>query len=180
MLSHPIKNIKLPTWFRESKKLRTASLFCAGILCVDLLLYYVLVVPASGRMTASETKYAQLKKRRTEAILFQKQKQELEGIKAGMPAQKDMPLLIKELVQTARRLNLTVSAINYDIPKRGEEEVATLTFSFPAEGRYPDVKRFIYEVETSDRPLGIQDVKMDSDKGMVRLQMKLLTYIRGR
>ncbi len=180
MSSHPIKNIELPVWLRESKKLRRAFLLFAGLLCADLLLYYVLIVPANERITAGKSKYAELKKRRTEAILFQKQKQELEGIKAGIPAQKDMPLLVKELVQTARRLNLAVSAINYDIPKRGGEEVAMLTFSFPAAGRYADVKRFIYEVETSDRPVGIQDVKMESDKGMVNLQMKLVTYIKGR
>jgi Tfp pilus assembly protein PilO len=180
MLSHHIKNIKLPAWLKENKRLRTASLLCVGLFCADLLLYYLLVVPSTERLTAGETSFAELKKRRTEAILFQKQKQELAGIRAGIPAQKDMPLLVKELVQTARRLNLTVSSINYDIPKRGGEEIAMLTFSFPVEGRYADVKRFIYEVETSDRFVGIQDMKLESDNGRVKLQMKLVTYIKGQ
>jgi hypothetical protein len=41
------------------------------------------------------------------------------------------------------------------------------------------VKRFIFEVETSTRLVGIQDLKLASDKGRVKLQMKLVTYIRG-
>jgi Tfp pilus assembly protein PilO len=91
-----------------------------------------------------------------------------------------MPLLVKEFVQAARRLNLTVAAVTYDIPKGGGEAIAMLSFSFPVEGRYPDVKRFIYEVEISDRLVGIQDVEMDADKGRVKLQMKLVTYIKSR
>jgi Tfp pilus assembly protein PilO len=145
-----------------------------------VLLYAVLVAPAAARLTSWEKKYAELRKRRTEAILFQKQKQAVTGLKAGIPAQKDMPLLVKEFVQAARRLNLTVAAVTYDIPKGGGEDIAMLSFSFPVEGRYPDVKRFIYEVEISDRLVGIQDVEMDADKGRVKLQMKLVTYIKSR
>jgi len=180
MWSHRIKDIKLPSWLRESSRLRTALVLATGLLVTNLLLYSLLIAPARGRLSDGETKYAELKKRRTEALLFQKQKQELAGFMAGMPAQKDMPLIVKELVQTARKLNLSVAAINYDIPKRGGEELAMLTFTFPAEGRYSDVKRFIYEVETSDRLVGIQDVNLDSDKGRVKLQMKLLMYIKGQ
>jgi len=71
-----------------------------------------------------------------------------------------------------------VSSVKYDIPKRASGELALLTFSFPAEGRYPDIKRFIYEVETSNRLVGIQELKLDSDQGKVRLEMKLVTYIK--
>lgn len=181
MLSLSIRNIKLPAWLRENKRLRTASLLCAGLLFADLLLYYVLIAPAAGGLSARELQYAELRKRRTEAVLFEKQKQALAGLRAGMPAQKDMPLLVKDLVLTARRLNLKVGPINYDIPKRSGEEIALLSFSFPAEGKYGDIKRFIYEVETSTRLVGIQDVKLESDRGgRVKLQMKLLTYIKAQ
>lgn len=90
-----------------------------------------------------------------------------------------MPLLVKELVQMARSLNLVVATINYDIPRRESGALAMISFSFPVEGRYPDIKRFIYRVETSDRLIGIQDVKLDSEQGQVKLQMKLMTYVRG-
>jgi Tfp pilus assembly protein PilO len=180
MSLHSIRNIQLPSWLKENKKLRTAAMVCAGLVCVNMLLYAVLVAPAAARLTSWEIKYAELRKRRTDAILFQKQKQAVTGLKAGIPAQKDMPLLVKEFVQAARRLNLTVAAVTYDIPKGGGEAIAMLSFSFPVEGRYPDVKRFIYEVEISDRLVGIQDVEMDADKGRVKLQMKLVTYIKSR
>ncbi len=152
----------------------------AGLLCANVLLYAFLVAPAAARLASGEKIYADLRKRRTEAILFQTQKEAVAGLKAGIPAQKDMPLLVKEFVQDAKRLNLAVDAVTYDIPKGGNEGIAMLSFSFPVEGRYPDIKRLIYEIETSDRLVGIQDVKMEANMGRVKLAMKLVTYIRGR
>lgn len=180
MLSLSITNLKLPSWLRENKRLRTMTLVCAGLLCADLLLYAILLAPSQGSLRASETRYAELRKRRAEAVLFEKHKGDFAGIKAGIPTQKDMPLLVKELVQTARRLGLSVSSITYDIPKRSGEELAILSFSFPSEGKYPDVKRFIYELETSGRLVGIQDLKLEEANGRVNVQMKLLTYVKGQ
>ncbi|MBS1128315.1 MAG: type secretion system protein PulO [Nitrospirae bacterium] len=162
-----------------TKRLRVLAAVCAGLIVLNLLLYAFTVVPAAARLAASRQQYADLKREYAEAALFQKQKQLFAGLMSGIPAQKDVPLLIKDLAQTARRLNLSVDAINSDIPTQGTGGLTMLTFTFPAAGSYPDVKRFIYQVETSSRLVGIQDLKLGSEKGRVKLQMKLVTYIRG-
>jgi len=185
MLLHGIKNLKLPPWLRypqalrENKNLRRAFLVCAGLCAADLVLYFALAAPSAARLAEREATYAELRKRHAEALLFQKQKKAFAGIKAGISSQKDMPLLVKELVQTARKLKLSVAAVSYDIPMPGGGGLTMLSFSFPAEGAYPAVKRFIYEIETSDRLVGIQDLKLDADRGRVRLQLKLVTYIKA-
>ncbi len=175
-----IKALKLPGWVSDNRALRNALLLCAGLLCADLILYTALVVPSSQWLRSAETKYTELKRSRAEAAQFEKQKRDLAGILAGIPTQKDMPLLVKDLVQSAHRLGLSVSSITYDIPKRSGEDLALLSFSFPVEGKYADLKRFIYEVETSDRLVGIQDMKLDDGKGKISLTMKLVTYIKGK
>ncbi len=175
-----IKNIKVPEWLSaKDKRLRTAAMVFAALLLADLLVYFVFVAPSSARLSAGEKKYSELRKRHTEAVLFNKQKALFTGIIAGVPAQKDMPILMKELLQTAHRLNLRVEKINYDIPKSTSGELAMLTFSFPAEGHYAGIKRFVYDLETSDRLVGIQELKLESEKGNVKLNMKLMTYVRG-
>lgn len=155
-----------------------AALACVGLVCADLLLYGELIAPSAARLKTAEMKSVELRRRNAEAVLFKKQRSLFAGIKAGIPAQKDMPILVKELVQTARRLNLSVASIKYDMPRRAGGELAMVTFSFPAEGRYQDIKRFIYDVETADRFVGIQDMKLDSEKGRVKLEMKLVTYVK--
>lgn len=175
-----IGKIKVLSWLRENgKQLRTAAVLFAVLVCINLLLYFFLIAPSIASLKTGEAKSAELRQRHAEAVLFKEQKPLFAGLQAGIPAQKDMPLLVTELVQTARRLNLGVAAINYDIPRRESGALTLLSFSFPVEGRYSDIKRFIYEVETSDRLIGIQDVNLESDQGKVKLQMKLMTYVRG-
>ncbi len=176
-----IGKIPVLPWLRENgKELRTTAILFAVLVCINLALYGLLVAPSAAWLKTWEAKSSELRKRHAEAALFKKQKPLFSGILAGIPTQKDMPLLVKEFVQTARSLNLAVAAINYDIPRREGGELALLSLSFPVEGRYPDIKRFIYEVETSGRPIGIQDMKLESDQGRVKLRMKLMTYVRGK
>lgn len=176
-----IAKIQALPWLKGiNRDLRAAALVCGVLVCVNLLLYGALIAPSAARLKTGETRYAELRRRNAEAVLFKKQRPLFAGMKSGIPAQKDMPLLVKEFVQTARRLHLSVASIQYDMPKGTSGELAMLALSFPAEGRYPDIKRFIYEVETSDRLVGIQDLKLDADQGRVKLAMKLVTYVKGQ
>lgn len=162
----------------NNSRLHTSLLVFAGCLAVNLLVYGLLVVPARAKLSEGDARYAEYRRRHATAVLFEKQRSSVAGIMAGVPAQKDMPLLIRDLVQTARRLNLSVASVKYDIPKKSGGELAQLAFSFPAEGRYPDIKRFIYEVETSDRLVGIQNIKLSTEKDKIKMDMKLVTYLR--
>jgi Tfp pilus assembly protein PilO len=175
-----IEKITFVRWLKENgKQLRTVAILFTALVCINLALYFVFIVPSTAALKNGEAKSAELRRRHAEAVLFNEQKPLFAGLRAGIPAQKDMPLLVKELEQMAKRLHLSVSAISYDIPRRESGELAMLSFSFPVWGRYPDIKRFIYEVETSVRVIGIQSVNMASDKDGINLQMKLLTYVRG-
>ncbi len=181
MWSPSIAKIRAPQWLREnSRKLMPVMLVCVGLFCADLLIYGALIAPASVRLQAMETQSAELRRRHAEAVLFREQRQLFAGIMAGIPAQKDMPILVKDLVQTAKRMNLSVSGVKYDMPSRAGAELAMLSFSFPAKGRYSDIKRFIYNVETSDRLVGIQELKLGEDRGAVSADMKLITYVKNR
>ena len=165
---------------RESRKLRVWLLIFGALFLVTALLYGFLLVPSAATLEEKERAHADLRKRYADTVLFKKQKESFAGIRAGITEQKDMPILIKELVQTARRLNLAVAAVSYDMPKPGGQGLTMLPFSFPVEGSYPNVKRFIYEIESSDRLIGIQDIRLDGEKGRVKLQLKLVTYIKER
>jgi len=152
----------------------------ASLLCLDLLVYGLMVAPAAARLKTGEAAAVELRRRHAEAVLFKRQRQLFTGIMAGMPTQNDMPLLVKDFVENARRLNLYVASVTYDMPRRAGGELAMLVFSFPAEGRYPDIKRFIYSVETSGRLVGVKALKLTSGQGRVKMDMKLVTYIKGR
>lgn len=150
-----------------------------GLGTLNILLFFYVLSPATVRLEQQQARYGELKRQYADAVLYKKQKKDLAVLKAGAPAQKDVPLLIKDLVQAARRRNLSVGAINFDIPTPGSGGLTMLSFSVPASGTYANAKRFIYDVETSDRLFGIRDLRLEADSGSVKLTMKLVTYIRG-
>ncbi len=167
-------------WLRRNRNLRAAALVCAVLLAVNLALFLAAVRPLSADLRERESRNADLRKRHAVAVQFQQQKKSFGGVMAGLPTQKDMPLLVKDLVQTARGFNLRVGSVNYEIPRSGGEGITMLSFSFPVEGGYADLKRFIYEVETSRRLAGIEALEMKAGRGVVALDLKLITYVRGQ
>jgi Tfp pilus assembly protein PilO len=150
-----------------------------GLGTLNLLVYFFVLSPAAARLELQQVRYGELKRRYADAALYKKQKNELVVLKAGAPAQKDVPLLIKDLVQNARMRNLDVGAINFDIPTPGSGGLTMISFTVPASGTYANAKRFIYDVETSERLFGIRDLRLEAGDGSVKLTMKLVAYIRG-
>lgn len=166
-------------WLGRNTALRAAAVVCIALLCADLALYLIVLRPLNAGLEARRAHIAGLRARHADAVLYQSQKKTLGGIAAAVPTQKDMPLLVKELQQTARRLGLRVGDVNYDIPKPGAEGAALLSFSFPVAGSYPELKRFVFEVETSPRLLGIETLEFRAERGTVGLDLKLMTYVRS-
>ncbi len=164
---------------RKNKLFLAALWMFAVMAALNVVLYAAVVSPAASRVHGQRSALSELRKRQTEALLFQKQRQAFAGLKTGMPTQKDVPLIIKDLIQSARKLNLTTGAISSDIPKQDAGSQTLLMLTVPVSGPYQDLKRFIYEVETTDRLVGIQDLKLFKDKGRLKLEMKLVTYIRS-
>jgi Tfp pilus assembly protein PilO len=160
------------------KRLRTATVLVIAAALLNVLIYTIAVAPAAGRLGAEQGRLAGLKRQFADALLFQKQKQALAGLNQGILTQKDVPLLIKDLVQMARRQNLAVGTINSDIPLPSNDELTMITFTVPVSGSYSRIKRYIYDVETTDRLIGIQDLRFAAEKQDVKLDMKLVTYIR--
>src|SRR5512146_1006360 len=115
---------------KPDRKLMTAALVCAGLFCVNLLLYGLQVAPSAARLKAGDARLVELRRRHAEAVLFKKQKALFAGIKAGMLTQRDMPILVKELVQAARRQHLSVDSIKYDLPSTAGGGFTLITFSF--------------------------------------------------
>lgn len=161
------------------KWLRIAAGCFLFFLVLDVLLYLLFAMPAAAGLEQKTARYQELKRRQAEAALFLKQKREIAGLRDGIATQKDMPIMVRDIVQTAKRLGLSVSNMNYDISKRETFGLTMLSFTLPVQGAYPNLKRFIHEIETSERFIGIQDLSLDADRGKVNLNMKLVTYIRG-
>lgn len=165
-------------WIKRNRGLQAAGLACACFLALNLVFYLMTIRPLVSDLSMRESRNAELRKQHAEGVLFQKQRKTFGSLSAGVPTQKDMPLLVKDLGQAARGLHLSVGSVNYEIP-RSTGEITMLAFTFPVTGKYADLKRFAYEVETSRRPVGIETFELKSGRGGVEMNLKLITYVRG-
>jgi len=147
---------------------------------VNAVIFGVSVAPAAHRLSAEQGRMAELRRRYADALLFQKQKQALAGLNEGILMQKDVPLLLKDLVQMARKRGLRVDTINSDIPTPSAGGLTLLTFTVPVSGSYSGCKRYIHDLETADRLVGIQGIRFSTEQRAVNLELKLITYIRGK
>lgn len=161
------------------RRLRRAIAVLVAAAAANALIYGAFVAPAAGHLSAEQGKVAELRRRHADALLFQKQKQVLAGLNEGILKQKDVPLLLKDLVQMARKRGLKAEKINSDIPSPSAGGLTQLAFNLPLSGNYANCKRFIHDMETADRLVGIQGVRFSTEKRKVKMELKLITYIRG-
>ncbi len=161
------------------KKLAFPAALCIVIAFMDLLFISLFLIPSVDRRDAARAQIAEMRHMSADAALFLKQKEIFSGMVSEIPTQQDVPLLFRDIVRSARSANLQVGSVNSDIPTPGNVGLAQLTFSVPLIGSYPDIKRFIYSMETTDRLLGIQGLALKAEKSRVAMTMKLVTYIKG-
>jgi len=140
--------------------------------------------PGGLPLTASST--GNSRRKHADAVLFQKAETgSLPVSPCGHPCAEGRAAgMIKDLVQAARRLKLSVEAINSDIgPRRGRGGADHgLRSTFPAvRGPMPTSSGWHLRGRDLRTALwGSRDVKLGSEKGRVKMQMKLVTYHPGR
>lgn len=166
-------------WLVRNRRLQAVFLALAALLLAAALVFLALVRPLSRDLEGQRQRIAGMRRDISSAVLFEQQQKSVGAISTAVLTQKDMPLLVKELAQKARTAGLSVGSVDYEIPRSGGGGLARLVFQFPVAGRYPDLKRFIFELETSSRMLGIEELQLKSGRTKVDLDLKLVTYVRG-
>jgi len=101
--------------------------------------------------------------------------------KEKLPAAGKLTRVITEVFSVARRNGLNIPAGDYSSETTKESDISRYTISLPVEGRYPQIKRFIYEMENMRYMVAIEDITMTSGKaseGVIALKFRMSVYYR--
>lgn len=99
----------------------------------------------------------------------------------GLPGQSGLTAILDEMFASARECSLELPSADYGAETFKDSSMSRYTFSFPVEGRYGDLKRFLYGLETSARPLVIEEVSLAGAKageGRIALRVRVSVYYR--
>ena len=96
-----------------------------------------------------------------------------------LPDNGKLTSVLRDIIGSARKNGLNVQEGSYAPQTDMRGDISKYTINFPVEGRYSNIKKFIYDVETLRQILTIEDialVKGSSEKGIVKLTIKISVY----
>lgn len=106
----------------------------------------------------------------------------IEGVKSfkeKLPDYKGLTKVLGEVFTAAKKNGLKIPEGDYRPETVKDTDISRYTFSFPVEGRYSQIKKFIYDIETLDRMLVVEDVTLSTGKaedGTVALNIRMSAY----
>jgi Tfp pilus assembly protein PilO len=160
-----------------------ASLFCGAWLAVHLLI----LQPLQQRQVQLDTAWTVARQHLAQRIEAKQTIKDLAQLLTLLPSSRDFSQLPLAMSEEAKRNNVTLAGLSYTLEKGDQMPAVKVTFKGPVTGRYEDLRRFIYHLESSDRLLFIEDLDVGqsptSEKDVKRREMmtftlQISTYIR--
>lgn len=186
-LNLPIRRIPQPAL---RKLLPLAVLTSVSVAGVTLSYLYGLK-PAEVRVLTAEQAYqtakqaqADLQRIKAQQLLAQAAQRRLDTVRQALPTQEEFTSLALALSELAKREQVKIPGMGYDIAKPEGAYPVKATIAFKATGDYAAIYRFLYRLETAESYLVIESLDVASeqkrDPAMARvvLNIKVATYLR--
>ena len=147
------------------------------------LTYNVGVAGAEGKREQLEKEWVasrQLLMRHREA---RKTKKDLSQVWAVLPVERDFAPLALGISEEAKRDHVTLPALSYKTEPTLVTNTSKGLLQGTMTGRYEDLRRFIYDLETAEELLFIEDMELSRATGQqdqnLTFNIKIATYLRA-
>ena len=141
------------------------------------------VVGAQGSRARLENEWATTR----QALMYhreaRKAKTDLQRVWAVLPAERDFTPLALGISDEAKRVRVALPALSYKTEPTLVTNTSKGLLQGPMTGRYEDLRRFIYGLETAEELLFIEDLELTRSGGsqdtLLTFNIKIATYLRG-
>jgi len=147
--------------------------------------------PAEERLRIAEQTYqtgkqaqADLQSTKAQQLQARTAQRRLETVRQALPTQEEFTSLALALSELAKREQVTIPGMGYDIHKPEGAHPVKATISFKATGDYAAIYRFLSRLETAESYLVIESLdvasehKRDAGTARVVINIKVVTYLR--
>jgi Tfp pilus assembly protein PilO len=112
-----------------------------------------------------------------------KAKKDLSRVWAALPAERDFTPLALGISDEAKRDRVSLSTLSYKTEPTLVANTSKGLLQGPMTGRYEDLRRFIYGLETAEELLFIEDLELTRSGGtqdaLLTFNIRIATYLRG-
>ena len=175
-------------WLQQELKKPYGPLIPWMGLAVALLL--VLWVVASLGVDQAEQRLAKLNADWTQARkdyqshqAAYRAKKDLAQVWAALPEERDFAPLALGITEEAKRNHVTLPALSYKTESTSIPHASKGVLQGTMTGRYEDLRRFLYDLETAEELVYIEDLNLVpaavQQSGSLTFNIKIVTYLRG-
>ncbi len=172
----------------KNRKVQALLLMLVAVIAVDAGFFFLRTSPAASRAADLSDRIGTLREsmRRKDAeyryyLSFDTGRADLDKFKEMLPRRSDYINVVRAVDRMAREDGMKSTSFGTErkeVEKQGD--LVQLNFSLPVTGSYANVRKFIYDVETSSLFLNIDNLGLstEGETGQISLRIGLSTYVR--
>lgn len=155
----------------------------AVLVVIWLLAGQIGVRGAEERRMHLETAWSQARQRVMQHREARKARRDVSQVWAMLPAERDFAPLALGLSEEAKQDGVILPALSYKTEITPVANTSKGILHGAMSGRYEDLRRFIYDIETANEPLFIEDLELANSSSaqgpQLTFNVKIGTYLRG-
>ena len=154
-----------------------------GLLLVLSIVHEIGVVGAESKRERVEQEWTSTRQRLMHHREARKARKDLSQVWAVLPAERDFAPLALGISEEAKRDRVTLPALSYKTEPTLVAHTSKGLLQGSMSGRYEDLRRFIYDLETAEELLFIEDLELSRSGGAqdqtLTFNIKIATYLRA-
>ena len=158
----------------------------AGVVLALLLVLWA--VKSLGVESAEQTRskltaeWAQVRKEYQQHQAARRAKKDLAQVWEALPEERDFAPLALGITEEAKRNHVTLPALSYKTEATAVANTSKGVLQGTMSGRYEDLRRFLYDLETAEELVYIEDVDLvrtSTPQDQLTFNIKIVTFLRG-
>ena len=158
----------------------------AAFVCFLLLVLWT--VSSFGSGSAEHTRaqlaaeWAQARKEHQLHQAARRAKKDLAQVWAALTEERDFAPLALGITEEAKRNHVTLPSLSYKTESTPVAHTSKGVLQGTMSGRYEDLRRFLYDIETAEEPVYIEDVDLipsATQHDQLTFNIKIVTYLRA-
>ena len=129
------------------------------------------------------TEWEQARKEHQHRQEARRAKMDLAQVWSALPEERDFAPLALGITEEAKRNHVTLPALSYKTEATSVPNTTKGLLQGTMSGRYEDLRRFLYDLETADELVYIEDVDLvrsaTPQDQQLTFNIKIVTYLRG-
>jgi Tfp pilus assembly protein PilO len=154
-----------------------------GLLIILVFVQRVGVAGAESKREHLDKEWISTRQLLTRHREARKAKQDLRQVWAALPAERDFAPLALGISEEAKRDRVTLPALSYKTEPTPVSKTSKGLLQGSMSGRYEDLRRFIYDLETAEELLFIEDLELtqpgNPQDQSLTFKIKIGTYLRA-